>query len=281
MSSNIQPRLQRTQGCGKIAFKCGVALAGEKRPTKLGRLFQQGSARIVLPNTYGNMSEAVLINTAGGLTGGDNLGWSIEAGEGTQSVISTQACEKIYRSNSGKAKIATQIGIAENAELHWLPQESILFDQSALERELHVDMDASSRFLAVEAVILGRTAMREIVSNAHLRDRWRIKRDGKLVHAEELNLSGNIQSHICDAALLNSNKAFATIVYVGPEDEEQMSLMIEGASDGDDMNFGTSIFNGKIIMRIVAKDGYELRQKMIPLIKRLRKDKELPKVWNL
>ena len=273
--------MQRMHGCGKISFKCGVALAGEKRPTRLGRLFQQGSARIVLPNTYGNMNEAVLVNTAGGLTGGDILEWSIDAGEGTQSVVSTQACEKIYRSNSGRAKIFTQINVAENATLHWLPQETILFDQSALERELHVDMDANSRFLALEAVILGRTAMGEIVSNSHLLDRWRIKKDGKLVHAEELKLSGEIQPHVCAAALLNSNKAFATIVYVGPEDEEQMNLMIESASDSDDINIGRSVFNGKIIMRIVAKDGYELRQKMIPVIERLRKGKALPKVWNL
>ena len=38
----------------------------------LKELYQSGCAKLMLPKTYGKMTEAVLLNTAGGITGGDS-----------------------------------------------------------------------------------------------------------------------------------------------------------------------------------------------------------------
>ena len=44
-------------------------------------------------------------------------------------------------------------------------------------------MRDAARLLAVEAVVLGRTAMGESVRQGRLRDRWRIRREGRLIFA--------------------------------------------------------------------------------------------------
>ncbi len=63
--------------------------------SRLEQLFQEGCAKIRLPDTFSNEMEAILINSSGGLTGGDELEWRADAGEGTSLVVTTQACEKI------------------------------------------------------------------------------------------------------------------------------------------------------------------------------------------
>ena len=67
------PRLQRASGIGRIS------VGTRDGRTVLATLYQEGCAKIRLPNTHSPAVEAVLINTAGGLTGGDRLAWQVEA----------------------------------------------------------------------------------------------------------------------------------------------------------------------------------------------------------
>ena len=59
-----QTNLQRARGTIDLVIKNG----------KLERFYQSGSAKIFLPKTYNPTIEAILVNTAGGLTGGDEFG---------------------------------------------------------------------------------------------------------------------------------------------------------------------------------------------------------------
>ena len=62
------PVLQRTKGTAACGFK------KRRDKTVLDRLHQSGSFKIRLPRLDpGQAPEAVLLNTAGGLTGGDKL----------------------------------------------------------------------------------------------------------------------------------------------------------------------------------------------------------------
>ena len=52
--------------------------------SRIQRMFQEGSAKIRVPRDGDRRAlEAVLINTSGGLTGGDRLDWEIEAQAGS------------------------------------------------------------------------------------------------------------------------------------------------------------------------------------------------------
>ena len=63
MDGTTSPKLQRAHG------QIALSLCGDK----LDELYQSGCAKLMLPKTYGEMTEAVMLNTAGGITGGDRL----------------------------------------------------------------------------------------------------------------------------------------------------------------------------------------------------------------
>src|SRR5690606_28595396 len=122
-----------------------------------------GAARIRMPKVGQDPLEAILINMSGGLTGGDRLSWNVELGEGTSATVTTQACERIYRSGGGEARITTHLKAANGTRLAWLPQETILFDRSALSRKLDLELEETAEALVVEATVFGRLAMNEQV----------------------------------------------------------------------------------------------------------------------
>src|SRR5262245_62072901 len=91
-------RLERARGIARISV-CGTD--GQSR---LDRLYQSGSAKVRLPRVAtGAPLEAILINTAGGVTGGDEIAYEVAVGIGGAAVIATQAAERIYRRSAGTA----------------------------------------------------------------------------------------------------------------------------------------------------------------------------------
>ncbi|MCY1291766.1 Urease accessory protein UreD [compost metagenome] len=197
--------------------------------------------------------------------------------------VTTQACEKIYKASADTVEVATRIEVAAGARVDWLPQETILFDRASLSRSLEVELAADATFLAVEAVLLGRKAMGEVVQTGLFRDRWRIRAEGKLLHADNLALAGEIASLGQRRAVLDGAAAFATLLYVGP-DCEPLLPRLRSLIDGD-AGVGISHFQvdgrDKLVARFVASDGFALRKILIPVISHLRKQKTVPKVWVL
>lgn len=272
MSALAHRLQQRARGRGAIVAK---ALDGRSR---IAELFQEGAAKIRLPATFSNEMEAVIINTAGGLTGGDQMEWQVTAGRDTFITATTQACEKIYKASFGTASVSTRIVAEANSRVHWLPQESILFDNASLTRRLEVDLDETAEFIAVEAVLLGRKAMGEAMTSGLVRDRWRIRRGGRLIHAEELRLDGDVGGLTVRAPVLSGQVAFATLLYAGPLAEAYLPRVREALGEAAG---GASCWSDKLVVRLAAADGFALRKNLIPVISVLRGGASVPKVWNL
>ncbi len=268
-----QPRHQRVDAAAAVSFKN----AGAGRGTKLDKLYQQGSAKIRFPKHYSDQLEAVLINTAGGLTGGDVLSWDVQLDENCNAVITTQACEKAYKSSSGTASVQTSLRLKSGSILHWVPQDTILYEGSSLCRTLEVDMEEGAELLALESIMLGRDAMGETITDFAFHDRWRIRRDGQFIFADDLRLSGLQTSK----AKMGANKAIASFVYVSGKNEETLQRIAGDlrVACGDAIA-GFSAFEGKITGRILAPDTYELRQSLAPVLRVLR-GTDLPRVWRI
>ena len=125
-----KPVLQRSFGRGEICF-------GQ---TGLKRLYQKGCAKILLPKTYSTIPEAVIVNTAGGMTGGDDVEILAKVEKGASLCVTSQTAERIYRTNGGVALVHNGLKLAADSRLDWLPQETILFEGSGLARCFNVDM---------------------------------------------------------------------------------------------------------------------------------------------
>jgi urease accessory protein len=271
--SDIEPiPLQRAQGCGRIAVRADAAA------TRLSRLYQDGCAKIRLPTDHSAKTlEAVLINSAGGVTGGDRMSWRVDVEAGAALTLSTQACEKVYRARDGRAEIEVSLNAGPGARIDWLPQETILFDGGALARTLSADLAQGARLLAVEAVILGRTAMGETVRAGELRDRWRIRREGRLVFADDLSFGGDMAALTALGPVLGGAAAFASLLLVA-EDAQRFLDPLRAVLGGTG---GASAFDGKLFCRVVAKDGLALRRILMPAIAILRDGEPCPRVWGL
>lgn len=270
-------RPQRAFGRGRLSTK---PFAGT---TRLVDFYQEGCAKIRLPKSFDASMEAVLINSSGGLTGGDRMDWDFAAGPGTSLTLTTQACEKIYKaSGDSTAEVTTAIRLAEGARVDWLPQETILFDRASLTRRLDVDMEPGCTFLAVEALLLGRRAMGEAMDHGLFRDRWRIRSGGQLIHADDLKLSGEVGTLTALAPVLAGAVAFATIFYTGPDCEAQLEPVrsLIGPASGGASHWRAG-GQEKLVARIAAADGFALRKILIPIISHLRKGAPVPKVWHL
>lgn len=266
----LPPPLQRTRGTARVIVR---ADGGQ---TRLAGLYQESAAKIRLPHTHAPHLEAVLMNTAGGLTDGDRLDWQAEAGAGTHLVMTTPACERIYRSRGGDAEIAVTLDVGAGARLDWLPQETILFDGARLARRLDVTLAPDARLLAVEAVLLGRTAMGEDASSARLSDSWRVRVGDRLVHAEETRLAADTTERD-SLALLAGNLAFAAILYVGPDAERQRDAVRELP---EQQGVAMSASDNRLVVRALAPTGLALRRAIIPIIARLSGAGSLPRLWS-
>jgi urease accessory protein len=242
-------------------------------------LHQAGAARARFPRVGdGAPPEAVLLNMAGGLTGGDRIDIGVTLAEGAAATVTTAAAEKIYRARDGDATIRTSLELAAGASLAWLPQTTILFDRSRLDRSAEVAMAADARLLAVEIVTFGRAAMGEDVRHGAVRDAWRVRRAGKLVFADTLHVDGAIADVLDRRAVLDGTRALAMLLYVAPDAETRVTD-VRAALEGARSVAGVSAWNGLLLVRALAPQARVLVEDLAPLVVLLG-GRPLPRVWQ-
>lgn len=240
-------------------------------------LRQAGALKLVFPRND-HVVEGVIVNTAGGITGGDRFDITATAGAGATLTLTTQAAERAYRAQTGQTgRLKTQLSVAENARLNWLPQETILYDGSSLARQLTVDIASNGRYLMVEPVIFGRQAMGEELRDARFRDQIDIRQSGKWLYRDGVYLDGNVADRLDRPAIAGGARAMANLVFVAPEAGGHLTAVRERIGTGG----GASLLQDTVLVaRLLAEDGFALRQRLIPVLDYLT-DNTLPKSWRL
>ncbi len=268
---SAETRLQRAEGQARLRTQI------RDGRTHIATLYQDGCAKIRLPRSHTDALEAVQINTAGGLTGGDHLDWQFEAAAGSALVVTTQACERVYRSMGEPAHVASHIVAEADSRVDWLPQETILYERSQLKRSLEVDLSAGATLCAIESVLLGREAMGESARSALLDDNWRVRRNGKLIHAEANRLSASDLER--DAlSLLAGNRAFATILLIAADAGQRISHI--RALIPPEAKAAVSGMGERLIVRLLAPSSLALRRLSMPILASLSQTGSLPRLWT-
>lgn len=258
---------QRTTGA---AF-AGLAQDGDA--VRLTGLRQVGAAKVILPHV-GTVPEVVFLNTAGGLTGGDRLSYATELGSHVRAVATTQTAERAYLATEGVAEVSVLHVVGAGGWLDWLPQETILFQGAALSRTTRVELGPGAGCLLLEAVVLGRAAMGEVVTRVNFTDRREVWQNGRPRLVEPLRLDDAILAS--GVAGLNGTRAFASLALVAQGAEDAIAPV--RAVLGPDA--AASGFDGKLMVRIMAADGWPLRQQIAAVLAVLRKA-ALPRVWQI
>lgn len=271
-SFNAAPptRLQRATGRAAVAFE---ARAGA---TYLTHLHQSGSAKAFLPRVHGPVPEVVFLNTAGGLTGGDRLSFSLTLGAGARAVATTQTAERAYASSGGRAVMAVSLSLDQGARLDWLPQETILFDRSTLARRTVVDLGPDARFLMAETVVLGRLAMGEVLRDIVFSDWREVRLAGRPVLVEPLRMTA--ATLLAGPAALNGARAIATVVLVGPGAEDTLVAVRECLPEG--VEAAASAWLGKLVVRLLGPDPLAVKRAVARVLNVIR-GAALPRVWQI
>lgn len=275
--------LPRAHAIVRLSFKTQDGAAGSA--TALDTLHQAGAGRARFPNPTeggaGAQAQAILLNMAGGLTGGDRFDIDLAMAAGACATITTAAAEKIYRSLHGDpAHMRVDARLETGSTLLWLPQPTILFDRAVLERRTTIDVAPGARLLAAEILIFGRTAMGEDVLHGGLADHWRVRHGGRLIYADTLRLAGDVAVQLNRRATFAGARATATLLYVADDAAARLDPVREIiAAAGMDASIGASAWGQILLLRGLAKDGRTLQVALRPVIEALS-GRLLPRIWQ-
>jgi urease accessory protein len=251
----------------------GAASSGVSRRT---RVHEAGALRVRFPNGDGRALDAVIVNTAGGMTGGDRFSIEVKAGPGARLTVTTAAAEKIYRSLGPDTEIGVKLDVGAGGALAWLPQETILFDRVRLRRTIDIDLARDANLILAEAVVFGRSAMGEAVVSGHFFDRWRVRVGGALVFAETLRLDDAIARRLVQRAIANGSVAVASVLKLPGDDAGVAAVRAMEQDFAGEV--GVSAWNGLALARLVAPDGAALRRDLIGVLTALG-GLPLPRLW--
>jgi urease accessory protein len=256
--------------------RLSIELAATSGETRAARTREEGSLRVRFPANHGGAPEAVLVNTAGGMAGGDRFTIDLDIGPRARLTVTTASAEKVYRSLGPASRIDVTTNLADDAELTWLPQETILFDRASLMRRVDVAMAPTAKLVFAETVVFGRTAMGESVAEGLFFDCWRIRRGGRLVFAENFSLDGAIAASLRETAVANAQVALGTLLLVPGNDEAATALRAASADCRGEL--GVSAWNGITVARFAAADGATLRHDLIRVMT-AQGGATLPRLW--
>lgn len=256
----------------QIALRVGL-LQGRNRAVHVR---EEGSMRVRFPNAAGGALETILVNTAGGLAGGDCFEFELAVDAGAAVTLTTASAEKVYRSLGPASRVAVRLTVADGGRLAWLPQETILFDAARIERAIDIELSGSGQLLLAEGFVFGRAAMGETVDTGRLFDHWRLRQAGRLIYADALRLDGAVRHSLAAAATARGGAGVATILIAPGGEAEAARLRTASAALAGEA--GISAWNGICAARLCASDGAALRTDMAILLAAL--DAPLPRIWQ-
>jgi len=272
-------QLQRAKGV------CRIAVSGSEEGNKIVDVFQESPLRVIFPRIDGvTAKEAVLVNTGGGIAGGDRLECGVTAMAGASIAVTSQTAERVYRALDQPARILTKLKVGAGAKLAWLPHETIVFNWARFHRQTEVEILPGSELLALEWLVFGRAAHGEQMVGGEICESWRVKREGRLIWADTFRVSEEVFPHLNRKALLSNCKAIATLIYFGTQLDERLVLMRE-ISRSFDCRCGATLVAGLIIVRLAAKESWTLKLALTALLQQLGPEFSdgpfrVPKMWS-
>ena len=245
--------------------------------------------------------ELPILHTAGGLVGGDELEIKINLKKGSKSLLSTVAAQKIYGSIR-RSRIKPEgtwcqqkvmVTQDEKTDLEWLPQETIIYENSLYEQEMSVQLEPNSSFLSMDIVRLGRTAANESLNEGRWRSSLKIKRRGlgetnywEYVDQTEVNYESLISAHG-----LGGNPVVGCFVWVAatiPEEIKIIDLLNEIRKDRDGLTgqMRCGQIRQGIVARYLGESSRDARHWFTRIWRRTRNCRgmttpEIPRYWPL
>jgi urease accessory protein len=271
--------LQRSEGSARLI------LAGSARGTRIVDISQRSPVRILFPGIRGaSVEEAVVVNTAGGIAGGDRLELAVTLLADASVIVTSQTAERVYRALSEPAVIETRLKICDAAKLAWLPQETIVFDRGRMRRNTDIEISAGAELLALEWLVLGRAAHGEEMGGGQIADGWQVRLDGRLIWADRFRLTDEVFPRLRSRSLLADFKAIGTLIYFGPGAQALLQFLRDLAPRLQ-CHCATTAVSGLVITRVAAGAAAELKAGLGEILLQFEQllgqgPFRMPKMWS-
>lgn len=231
----------------------------ESGATRRATVRESGALRLRFPKENPARLDAVVVNVAGGMAGGDVYDLAFAAAPGADLLVSSSAAEKVYRALAAPTRANVRLRAEARARLVFVPQEAILFNGARIARTFEIDVDPQARLIAADAVTLGRAAMGETVTSLVWKDFWRLRRDGRLIFADAARVEGDCARILAAPATGGGARAFGTLLYAACDAADSLEALRATFADARDCECGATLFDGLVLARFAAPDAQPLR----------------------
>jgi urease accessory protein len=120
--------------------------------------------------------------------------------------------------------------------------------------------------------------MGETITDLAFDDRRTIRRDGRALLIEPLSLRADAIA--AGVVVLGGARAFASLVLVRNGAEDALGP-VRQVLDQAGVQAAASGWDGKLVVRMQATDGWPLRQQILRVLGVLRQGRPLPRVWQI
>lgn len=272
------PALERYDGALRLRVAGG----------RIEGLRQTPPMRAFHPHAESGEPRSVVVgNVAGGVVGGDRLAVEIAVGPGEALLATTQAAEKVYRSDGATAMLRLGLSAEAGGTLEWLSSGTILFDGARLDRTTTIDVAGGGRLLFCETLVFGRLARGEVFASGLLRDRLRLRLDGRLAWADDLALGGHISDSLDAAAGFGGARAYSTLLLAAPDAGRAVEALRPLVEADPAVRGGvTALAPGLLLLRLLAADPARGRRLlgaawMTLRSERLGRPARMPTIWAI
>jgi urease accessory protein len=227
----------------------------------------------------GPVCHLYLVHPPGGVAGGDHLSLQVEAGAGSQAVITTPAATKIYRSFGTRvSRVEQQLSI-QDATLEWLPQETIVFRGAHTRLATRVNLAGRSRFIGWEILCLGRPASQEMFDTGSIALDFELSHDGRPKLVDRLRLAGGADALAAQWGWAGASVLGTMLVY--PAEAPQLALARQQVTHP---GLVATLVDGVLLLRLRADQGETVRHAFEQVWRALRPGfsgiaAQSPRIW--
>ncbi|MDF1763076.1 MAG: urease accessory protein UreD [Oleibacter sp.] len=237
-----------------------------------------------------------LLHPPGGLVSGDLLGIDIDVNEHAHALVTTPGAGRVYRARDDGLlqRQHTQLRVADNAMLEWMPLETILFPKSKGQLRTRVDLGTDSFFIGWDILSLGLPANDiALDTDCSLDQSLRIYRDGRLLLNERLVLrEGN--HHLLTAAAGFRHLPVQGVLVAGPfvseDDKKAAQTLITELQQVCEQNksvvplSGVTLNGEFIVVRCLGRCSSEARELLVKAWTKIRPEVMqrpacAPRIW--
>lgn len=227
---------------------------------------------------------SVILHTAGGMVGGDRLSSNIHLQPQAQTLITTAAASKIYRSNGLQARQTIQMQVDAGACLEWLPQETILFNNAIYRQDLRVELATGASWLGWEITRFGRSARGEKFLQGEWRSHTEIWQQGVPLWIDRQYLPGS-ENVFHSPHGLGGKPIVGSLVWVGDAVSGEIVEKTRNLWNGEG-EAGVSRLQHGLLCRYRGASTSEVRNWFIDVWQMLRvsflnRGNCIPRVWQI